>query len=235
MPTKRVYECERCSKPLVLGRGRVPRLCPECRTGWKWCNRCAQIRALTHFPVHNGRTGHYCWDCQRAYLEARPKKRSGEKLKRAAACRRCNGAILGKGLTQLCAACSEAWKCCPDCHAIFDRLEIANTGRPLVYCGDCRRRRSREQNARPETKHYQYIRHLRRKFGITKERAEELAAVPVCEACGDPPREGMKLHVDHSHISGEIRGVLCLPCNHTVGHLEKDPAYLEKVRAYLMT
>jgi hypothetical protein len=53
----------------------------------------------------------------------------------------------------------------------------------------------------------------------------------VCTICGKPPRRN-RLHVDHDHSTGIIRGLLCAPCNRHVGYLEKIWRR-ERVLAYL--
>ena len=55
-----------------------------------------------------------------------------------------------------------------------------------------------------------------------------------CGVCGRPPKDGRKLHRDHDHRTGEIRGLLCFPCNRalpayvTEEWLRKALAYLER-------
>jgi hypothetical protein len=62
----------------------------------------------------------------------------------------------------------------------------------------------------------------------------------VCEICGKPPRVGRRLVVDHdrgccphARTCGTcIRGLLCVPCNASLGLLER-PAWLSSAMAYL--
>lgn len=59
-----------------------------------------------------------------------------------------------------------------------------------------------------------------------------------CAVCREPPAKGKRLHIDHDHVTGKVRELLCLRCNVTLGHLERAPGlevgllrYLEAHRA----
>jgi hypothetical protein len=54
-----------------------------------------------------------------------------------------------------------------------------------------------------------------------------------CLLCGDPPREGSSLHVDHDHETGWIRGLLCFRCNAGIGMLRHDPSLLIAAAEYI--
>jgi hypothetical protein len=64
---------------------------------------------------------------------------------------------------------------------------------------------------------------LRAKYGITVEQYDELLAAQggLCACCGsDSPRgRGTYFPVDHDHDTGEVRGLLCTPCNVGIGAL----------------
>ena len=54
-----------------------------------------------------------------------------------------------------------------------------------------------------------------------------------CAICGRPPRT-RRLHVDHSHATGKIRGLLCFTCNRLVAVAGRlTDAHLDAARAYL--
>lgn len=77
--------------------------------------------------------------------------------------------------------------------------------------------------------------HLRRKFGIT---IEDYAAMLEaqgggCAICGRPEPEGGSLHVDHDHVTGRVRGLLCFRCNGALGNLDEDVDRLADAMAYL--
>jgi hypothetical protein len=74
-------------------------------------------------------------------------------------------------------------------------------------------------------------RQLVREYGITQadyDRMHEEQA-GLCAICG----AGEKLHVDHCHASGAVRGLLCSGCNRGIGFLGDDPERLSAAAAYL--
>jgi len=65
--------------------------------------------------------------------------------------------------------------------------------------------------------------HLKRKYGITLEMYDTMLAKQhgVCAICfGD--NKGEVLVVDHNHITGKVRGLLCQMCNKGIGSLKTD-------------
>ena len=53
----------------------------------------------------------------------------------------------------------------------------------------------------------------------------------VCAVCGEQPAR--RLCVDHCHVTGKVRGLLCSPCNLAIGQLKDSPARLRKAAAYV--
>ena len=58
----------------------------------------------------------------------------------------------------------------------------------------------------------------------------------ICAVCGIPA-EGLKyrLAVDHNHITGKIRGLLCFACNTLLGRIENNPRLIPTIMKYLRT
>lgn len=56
-----------------------------------------------------------------------------------------------------------------------------------------------------------------------------------CKLCGNEPKEGKKLVIDHDHRNGKVRGLLCNSCNVGIGLLQDDPALLEKAINYIQS
>ena len=53
-----------------------------------------------------------------------------------------------------------------------------------------------------------------------------------CQICGSPPF-GRKHNIDHCHVTGKVRGLLCRNCNLALGHFKDNPKFLEKAIKYL--
>ena len=78
--------------------------------------------------------------------------------------------------------------------------------------------------------------HLRTKFGLTIEQYDQLLADQGggCFICGKTPeQEGKNLAVDHDHVTGEIRGILCAYHNHRVIGRHRDGELLRKMADYV--
>jgi hypothetical protein len=94
----------------------------------------------------------------------------------------------------------------------------------------------RIRRARPEVKARERAGHLKRKFGITPEEYDAmLAAQGVgCAICRRPPRDDISLHVDHDHVTGAVRALLCFDCNAGVGKFRDDPTLLRAAGRYVL-
>lgn len=79
-------------------------------------------------------------------------------------------------------------------------------------------------------------RHVRRsrirKYGITPEQYDEMleAQGNRCAICGNGNKRVMA--IDHCHATGKVRGLLCDPCNISLGHIERKD-FLEKALKYI--
>lgn len=52
-----------------------------------------------------------------------------------------------------------------------------------------------------------------------------------CAICKKVPK---KLVVDHNHVTGELRGLLCLSCNFCIGNAHDDVSILQSAIDYLV-
>jgi len=67
--------------------------------------------------------------------------------------------------------------------------------------------------------------------GLSKNQVNELIvrANGACECCH---KQVSKFGIDHNHITGKVRGILCNSCNLGIGYLEK-PNFVEIATIYL--
>lgn len=72
------------------------------------------------------------------------------------------------------------------------------------------------------------------KYGITPEvyRALWIAQQGECAICGLPEKT-RRLSIDHDHLTGEVRGLLCNNCNAGIGKLNDSVPHLQAAIAYL--
>ena len=71
------------------------------------------------------------------------------------------------------------------------------------------------------------------RYGITKADYEKMLFVQMglCAICLMKPKN--KLHVDHDHLTGKVRGLLCGNCNKALGLLRDNTDFLSKAIEYL--
>jgi hypothetical protein len=56
----------------------------------------------------------------------------------------------------------------------------------------------------------------------------------LCAICGGQPNgPGRRLHVDHCHMTGRRRALLCAKCNTMLGLADDVPERLESAATYL--
>jgi hypothetical protein len=82
----------------------------------------------------------------------------------------------------------------------------------------------------------EFARGLMRFYGMTVGQYEALLSMQnhKCACCGrHKSKFKRRLHVDHDHKTGEIRGLLCTLCNPLIGYAKEDPKHLKQAANYL--
>lgn len=76
---------------------------------------------------------------------------------------------------------------------------------------------------------------LKRVYGISLEEKLQMfeSQNGKCAICERALLEAYKSHVDHNHITGKVRELLCQDCNHGLGNFDENPAVLRRAVAYL--
>lgn len=75
-----------------------------------------------------------------------------------------------------------------------------------------------------------WAQHILNTYGLTEEDYLQVKAYQggACGICGRANGARRKLSVDHCHRTGEVRALLCTPCNRMLGHLRDDPELFRK-------
>ena len=93
----------------------------------------------------------------------------------------------------------------------------------------------REYRKRPDRKRADRDGHPRRKYGIGVNDYEQMLVAQQggCAICGDPAPDEGNLHVDHDHVSGRVRGLLCVSCNNALGAFRESLDIFQAAANYL--
>ncbi len=97
-----------------------------------------------------------------------------------------------------------------------------------TYCRHCHNGATYEsRQRRGGSRHY----HLRRRYGIGQADYDALVEQQggLCALC----RQRAPEHVDHDHLTGRVRGLLCSCCNQALGNARDDIATLQRAIDYL--
>lgn len=140
------------------------------------------------------------------------------------------------GRTSECKECRNAaakqWKIDnPERAQETERNRVRDYSREIV--------RTKEFRATPEGKRRTRGYRLKAEYGISLEQYEALLGeqAGVCAICHRPPsgenHVNRYLHVDHDHVTGKIRGLLCHPCNVAIGLLGDDPERIQSAASYV--
>ena len=122
---------------------------------------------------------------------------------------------------------------CPKCKQTKPLEQFAKDRRArsgvYSYCLVCCKEKSKQQRLRdPQCSRRS---HLRRRYGLTTDQFTEMleAQEYKCAICHDETF----LCIDHDHKTGEVRGLLCHPCNLAIGKLKDSIPNLENAIRYL--
>jgi hypothetical protein len=185
----------------------------------KYCPDCGEPRPVEEFTRDKRRSdglAFYCRDHARRRVRASKERRQGPPKRRH---------VLDRDVP-------EGHKWCPDCDTVKPIVEFAktvasSTGRH-TYCRPCHNARGR---ASLEKVGGSRTYHLKRRYGITAEEADAMLAAQggMCAICEVEPA----VHVDHDHVTGRIRAMLCFNCNGGLGNFRDDPLFLYAAAEYV--
>lgn len=139
------------------------------------------------------------------------------------------------------------------CRACNLKKQALRMRRPLKHCTLCKQVKPASEFPPPHTKQrrcllcvsaprrsvqrraYEFGPQLRRLYGVAPERYLQLleAQDGRCAICHRTQPGRNRLSVDHNHLTGEVRGLLCNPCNQGLGRLSDSQRKLREALRYL--
>lgn len=157
------------------------------------------------------RKPYYCLDCQRERrLISKHGPNSGRVKKRKE--------LRNQGLCD-----------CVTCNKIlpieqFAKYNKLKTGYRTI-CIECKKKRDRKSV-------------LRFKYNLTFEQFDNMLVkqeykCKICNYLLDFSFKNKKVHIDHCHTTGKVRGILCGPCNAGLGMLKENINILKNAITYL--
>lgn len=130
---------------------------------------------------------------------------------------------------------SDETRICKDCNLEKSIEDFPRTGKKwrLHTCKECTNKKSRDYwNSNSEELN---LKRLAKAYGLTVEELQDMYDKRVhCAICGkEPSGRWGKLHVDHDHLTGKVRGLLCNECNLVLGLIKDNSAVLNNMIYYI--
>lgn len=107
-----------------------------------------------------------------------------------------------------------------------------------ITCKPCQALSRRANQAKISARRRAYT--ITKKYGLTHDEYRNLLSIQngVCAICSEPERATYRgavtpLRIDHDHITGMVRGLLCSTCNTGIGHLRDSLELLKRATRYL--
>jgi hypothetical protein len=92
--------------------------------------------------------------------------------------------------------------------------------------------RRERRRANPDARLTESLKRVGHNLTVADYRFLEAGQGGRCAICLQRPPSG-RLHVDHDHQTGRIRGLLCGSCNKALGLFRDDPARMRRAATYL--
>lgn len=132
-------------------------------------------------------------------------------------------------------------KVCPVCKTAKEKKEFGKDSSQSFgvssWCKPCKKAwRAKHRQENPEKYKQIDFKNDLKKYGLTpKDYANMLESQKgKCACCGADSSEFKRgLHVDHDHVTGQVRALLCTRCNPGIGYFNDSIEKLEMAIKYL--
>ena len=123
-------------------------------------------------------------------------------------------------------------KVCGTCKTVHDIDNFPNDKRypdgKSYRCKPCHSEYNKAYKARKKAELKEY--RIRVKYGLTLDEYQEMVeTTPHCPICGSEE----PLVIDHDHSTGEVRGLICQPCNKGLGFFRDNIESMQNAITYL--
>jgi hypothetical protein len=112
-----------------------------------------------------------------------------------------------------------------------------NANRRAKYAADPEYRAKCIEQAKQRSPMAKRESRLKQEYGLTNEGYDAIlkSQFGLCAICGkeQADKRGHRLHVDHCHKTGQVRGLLCSNCNQGIGKFQDKIEFLESAVQYL--
>jgi hypothetical protein len=102
-------------------------------------------------------------------------------------------------------------------------------------CKVCVKVYNKAHGLKPEVQERRSRKHVLKTYGLTPATYDALLVEQghTCAICKRTCSTGRRLSVDHDHVTGAVRGLLCGNCNTAIGKLRDDPALMRRAADYV--
>lgn len=182
----------------------------DCQIQWR--RKLTRERAARYYKPRPPRPDTECESCKAVV----PAPKSGRMPRWCTTCRANKEDVRARGRTAV-RRCHKCQTPCPD----------AERKPGIAVCDKCR------VDPRKSRRDHEHRRRLR-KYGITQEQYDELLASQGgrCPGCGtdDPGAKGWC--IDHCHVNGNVRALMCNRCNTILGLADEKATTLRNLAAF---
>lgn len=119
---------------------------------------------------------------------------------------------------------------CKSCAAVINKRYRDNNKEHL-------KKKRKERQSNPMSATIDFESHLKRKYNISLIDYNLLLEKQngVCAICKNTCSVFPRLSVDHCHITGKVRGLLCNYCNVAIGSFREDPEIIKSAMQYVQS
>lgn len=194
------------------------------------------MASITLGPLPPPATTQVCHNCRKELPLSAFDKKGQRQRGLMARCRMCRADIRAGLYLLHRSADSSLVKRCRFCHKdkpendyVINRQTFDGLFR---FCRECVAIKAKARRADPVRLERIKATERKRAYGLTSDQYKAMMALQHggCAVCGEPPQ---KWCVDHDHVTGKVRGLLCNHCNAALGLFKDNPAALQSAIYYL--